>query len=210
MRKDEMKPLTEDDLLVYARYAKVAYNLQKSNNTQLTYKGAAITLMLATFIGIGYSSSTYEVNLPYNSLLVVVSICFASLLILGSIWYLDLIVEEKKIAKTVHNGLALEERYQMLPNAYHNVVKMNYLLGYVSKKSMFYLAWASILILTICTSSTIYLVQENYEFWWTTLLVSIGIIPLMFFISNWITKKTDPYPILDKLSTLKGTDGNRK
>src|SRR6185436_7072571 len=145
--KDDLQPISENDLLIYARYAKVAYNLQNSNYTQLTYKTVTLTWMIATYVGIIYAASSFEVSLPFNSLLVVVSICLGSLLVIGGIWYLDLIVEEKKIAKTVRNGLALEEKHAVLPKAYHNVATMNYLLGYVSKKSIFYLSWASILLL---------------------------------------------------------------
>lgn len=210
MKKNELHPLSENDVLVYARYAKVAYNLQNSNDTQLTYKGAALTWIIATYIGIGYSTSSFEVALPFNSLLVVMSICVASLLGLGGIWYLDLIVEEKKIAKTVHNGLALEVNHLLLPRVYHNVVKMNYLLGYISKKSMFYLAWATILILTLCTASAVYFFQERYKFWWIIPILIIGIIPFLIFLSGWVTKKTDPYPILEKLSKQKGYNENRK
>lgn len=210
MKKGELQPLSENDMLVYGRYAKVAYNLQNSNRTQLTYKGATLTWVIATYIGIGYSPSSFEVSLPFNSLLVVVSICVASLLVLGGIWYLDLIVEEKKIAKTVHNGLALEEKHPVLPKVYHNVVKMNYLLGYVSKKSIFYLAWASILLLTICASATTYFFQGDYKFWWVAPILIVGVIPLLFFLSSWVTKKTDPYPVLDKLHIQKGRNGNRK
>lgn len=208
--KDDKTALSEDDLLVYARYAKVAYNLQNSNRTQLTYKAATMTWIIATYIGIIYSSSSFEASLPFNSLLVVVSICIASILVLGGIWYLDLIVEEIKIAKTVHNGLALEEEYSFLPRLYHNVVKMNYLLGYVSKKSVFYLAWASILILTICASATTYLFKIDYKYWWFSFLFTIIIIPALYFISNLFTKKTDPYLVLNKLHSQKGNNGHRK
>jgi|GEM_PF-5257420 len=210
MKKDELQPLSENDMLVYGRYAKVAYSLQNSNRTQLTYKEATLTWIIATYIGIGYSPSSFEVNLPFNSLLVIVSICVASLLVLVGIWYLDLIVEEKKIAKAIHNGLALEEQYLLLPRVYHNVVKMNYLLGYVSKKSIFYLAWASILLLTICASAATYFFQGHYRFWWISPILITGIIPLLFFLSGWITKRTDPYPVLDKLHIQKGFNGNRK
>jgi high-affinity Fe2+/Pb2+ permease len=123
MVKEELQSISEEDLLVYGRYAKVAYHLKISNRTQQTYKEATMTLIIATYIGIGYSPSSFEVNLPLNALLVISLICVASLLVLGGIWYLDLIVEEKKIAKAVHNGLALEKKYSFLPRAFHNVVK---------------------------------------------------------------------------------------
>ncbi len=207
---EELQPLTEDDLIVYGRYAKVMYHLQNSNRTQLTYKGATLTWMIATYIGIGYSPSSFEVSLPFNSLLVVVSICIASLLVLGGIWYLDLIVEEKKIAKTVHNGLSLEDKYSFLPKACHNVVKMSYLLGYVSKKSIFYIAWASILLLTICGSFTMYLFQKDDKFWWYIPFICLILIPLLFYSISWATKKTDPYLILERFIKLKGNHGNRK
>jgi hypothetical protein len=207
--KNKTQAVSEEDVLVYARYAKVAYNLQNSNRTQLTYKNAALTWIIATYIGIGYAASSYEVSLPFNSMLVIITICIASLLVLSGIWYLDLVVEEKKIAKSVHNGLAIEDKYSLLPQAYHNVTKMNYLLGYVSKKSIFYLAWATILLLTIGASATTYLLQENSAFWWLFLLIVLSFIPLLFYISNYITKKNDPYPILDRLQR-KVAYGNRK
>ncbi len=194
MDKETVQPLSEEDILVYGRYAKVAYNLQHSNRTQLTYKSATLTWIIATYVGIGYSPSSFEVDLPYNALLVVSSICLASLLVLSGIWYLDLIVEEKKIAKAVHNGIILEKEYEFLPKAYHNVLKLNILLGYVSKKSFFYLSWSTILLLTVCGSATTYLFQEHYKFWWFTPL-SLLLIPLLFFIVDWITKKTDPYAV---------------
>lgn len=209
MAKELQGTLPEESVLVYARYTKVAYSLQNSNHTQLTYKSATLTWMVATYIGIGYSPSSFEVSLPFNSLLVVVSICVASFLVLVSIWYLDLIVEEKKIAKAVHNGLTLEERYPFLPKSYHNVVKMNYLLGYVSRKSVFYLAWASILILTMCASTTTYFFQKKYLFWWLPLVCTGLLIPLLFFIARWATKKTNPYPALNKLH-MQGSYGRKR
>lgn len=210
MSNDKLESITEDDMLVYGRYAKVAYNLQNSNRTQLTYKGATMTWIVATYVGIGYSPSSFEVSLPFNSLIVVSLICLASLLVLTGIWYLDLIVEEKKIAIAVHNGLALEEKYNFLPRAYHNVVRMNYLLGYVSKKSMFYLAWHSILLFTICAAATTYLFQNHYSYWWLSIVATLVIIPLLFLLVSWVTKKTDPYPVLDKIHIHKSTHGNRK
>jgi uncharacterized membrane protein len=210
MSKEDLEPINEDNLLIYAQYAKVAYNLQNSNRTQLTYKTVTLTLIIATYVGIIYSPSSFEVSLPLNSMLVVISICIGSLLVIGGIWYLDLIVEEKKIAKAVRNGLALEEKFSFLPKTYHNVVKMNYLLGYVSKKSVFYMAWALILILTICASTSAYFFQNGYSLWWIAPILSIIIVPLLFTMTNLVTKKTDPYPILDKLYERKSIDGNKE
>ena len=129
MTSKKEKEVSEEDILVYGAYAKVSYSLQHSNNTQLTYKGATLTWIIATYIGIGYSPSSMEVNLPLNPMFIVAIICLASLLVVCGIWYLDLIVEEKKIASAVHNGLMLEKKHAILPKVFHNVVKMNYLLG---------------------------------------------------------------------------------
>ena len=157
-KKEEKRDISESEVLIYGAYAQVAYSLQHSNHTQLTYKGVTLTWMIATYIGIGYSPSSLEVNLPLNPLLIVATICLVSLLVVSAIWYLDLVVEEKKIASAVLNGLALEKKYsRLLPKAYHNVVEMNYLLGYVSMKSIYYIAFASILLLTICSSVAAYL-----------------------------------------------------
>lgn len=204
-KKEDTKVLSEEDVLTYGAYVRVAYSLQRSNRAQLTYKGIALTWIIATYVGIGYSPSSFEVNLPFNPLLLVSVICLASLLVLGAIWYRDLIVEEKKIAAAVHKGIMLEKKHPiLLPQAYHNVVKMNYLLGYVSKKSVFYVAFASILLITICAAVTAYLFIEHLKFWWSIPFLTIIIIPVLFFLSSWMTKKTDPYPVLEKLHNKKG------
>jgi hypothetical protein len=208
---EAINEISEEDVLVYTRYTKVAYNLQIANRTQLTYKAVTLTWIIATYIGIGYSPSSFEVDLPFNSLLVDTAICLASLLVLLAIWYLDLVVEEKRIAKTVHHGLVLEEKYSYLPRTYHNVAYMNYLFGYVSSKSIFYLSYASILILTACAALTAYLFINKYVFWWLVPFLTLICIPTLFFLANWITKKNDPYPLLNRIQHLEQMDyGNRE
>ncbi len=209
-KKNKIQELSESDLLIYGAYAKVAYSLQCSNLAQLTYKGASITWIIATYIGIGYSPSSDEIDLPFNPLFAVSGICLASLLVLCSLWYRDLIVEEKKIAVAVHQGLALEKTHPtLLPQVYHSVVKMNYLLGYVSKKSLFYISFATILLITVCADVTSYLFIRNCKLWEIIPFILIIIIPSLFFIANWMTKKTDPYQILKKSHEKKDKHGNR-
>ncbi len=209
MKKNEENSMSDDDILIFGAYTRIAYSLQHSNCTQLTYKKATLTWIIATYVGIGYSPSSFEVNLPLNPLLAIATICLASLLVLIGIWYLDLIVEEKKIASAVHNGIQLEKKYpKLLPNTYQNVVNMNYLLGYVFMKSVFYLAFASILLITICASVTSYLFIENNKLWWIFPPVTALAIVFLFFIANWMTKKNNPYPVLDKLHKHKGFHGN--
>lgn len=191
--------LSENDLLVYGAYAKVAYSLQRSNSAQLTYKNLAITWVIATYIGVGYSPSSNEITLPFSPLLAIPGICFASLLVLASIWYRDLIVEEKKIAVAVHQGIVLEKNYpDLLPQVYHSVLKMNYLLGYVSKKSIFYICFASILLITVFADVTSYLFIGHCALWEVVPFILVAVIPALFFITNRITRKTDPYQILKK------------
>jgi len=209
-KKKNPAALTEEELLIYGAYVRVAVSLQHSNRMQLTYKGITLTWLLATFIGIGYSLSSREVNLPLNSFIVVSVISVASSLIIGIIWYLDLIVQEKTIASAVHRGLNLEKENKWLPRAYHNVVDMHHLIGYVSRKSVFYFGCMSILVLTIFGSLSGYLYTEHSKIWFCLLLIPMVLIPLLFFLSTFMTKKTDPYNEINKLHSKGGVFGIRK
>jgi hypothetical protein len=199
--------ITEDVLLTYGAYVRVAASLQHSNRIQMTYKGLTITWLLATFIGIGYTLSSIEVSLPFNHFLIVTALCVASAFVIGLIWYLDLFVQEKKIASAVHSGLSLENLHPWLPRAYHNVVHMHYLFSYVAMKSVFYVGSLSILIFTICASISAFLYNRNFSFWWIILIVMICLISFLLLFSRLITKKTDPYPLLEKLQKK---DENRR
>jgi len=200
--------ITEDDSLAYGKYLQVAIFLQHSNRIQLNYKFAKFTWFLATFIGVGYSLSTIEVNLPIHPFLIAHVLCVASLCVIGIIWYLDIIVHEKNIATAVHQGLSLEEKYPWLPKTYHNIVHMHYLLGYVSMKSVFYLGCASILFLTIGFYISSYLYLENFKFWPLVLALILSAIPFLFVLSRWMTKSTDPYRVINKLYSKKKKNGN--
>lgn len=192
--------LSEDDLLAYGKYLQVGILLQHSNRIQLRYKLLTLTWFLATFIGVGYSLSTIEINLPFQPFLIASVLCIASLCVIGMIWYLDVIIQEKNIATAIFQGLSLESKHSWLPKSYHRVVQMHYLFRYISMKSVFYLGCATILLLTICYSTTYYLILEQSKFW---SLASVGIllaIPILFVLSNWITKHTDPYIALNQLN----------
>lgn len=95
MTKQQKDEITEDELLIYGAYGRIAYSLRHSNYVQLTYKFIMFTWLMANFIGIGYIISSEEINLPIHPFLFVPVICLASLLVVGIVWHLDLIVEEK-------------------------------------------------------------------------------------------------------------------
>jgi hypothetical protein len=191
--------LSEDDLLTYGKYLQIGILLQHSNRIQLRYKLLTLTWFLATFIGVGYSLSTVEVNLPFQPLLIASVLCIASLCVIGIIWYLDVILQEKNIASAVSQGLNLEEKHFWLPKAYHCVVQMHYLFRYIAMKSVFYLGCASILLLTICYSATYYLISVQSKFWPLATFGILLTIPVLFILSNWMTKRADPYLALSKL-----------
>lgn len=201
--------VSEDDMLTFGKYLQVATLLQHSNRIQLKYKLTAFTWFLATFIGIGYALSTLEVNLPCHPFLIVAVLCIASLCVIGIIWYLDIVVQEKNIASAVHHGLALENQHSFLPKTYHSVVQMSYLSGYVSTKSVFYIGLTVILILTICYVVASYLLLDKFTFWPVIIIGAIVAVPIVFALSKWITRSTDPYFILKKNHKKKEMYGNR-
>ncbi len=197
------KEISEDHVLTYGKYLQVASYLQHSNYIQLRYKMITFTWLLATFIGTGYTLSSVEVNLPFQPFLIVSVLCMASLCVIGIIWYLDIIVQEKNIATAVHQGLYLEVKNPWLPRTYNSIVNMNYLSGYVSSKSVFYLGCTMILVLTISYSITSYLYLESYIFWPVAILVFLVAFPVIFMFQNRIAKRSDPYAILRKLRKRK-------
>lgn len=209
--KNEDNSFTEEELLIFGAYAEVAFSLQKSNRSQVIYKGLAITWIIATYIGVGYCPSSYEVNLPLDPFLLVASIGVVSFLVLGAICYRDLVIEEKKIASAVHEGIVLEERYlHLLPQVYHNVVEMNDLLGYVFRKFIFYISFASILIVTISASVAAYLFLAGSNMWIIAFLSLLALIPFLFLTAFKITKNTDPYPVLKKIHEDKKNNESRQ
>lgn len=189
---------SEEDLLVFGAYNQVAVLLQHSNRIQLQYKITTSTWLLATFFGVGYSMSSREANLPIDPLLVGAILAFASLLVIGRIWYLDLIVQEKIIASAVHSGLLLEKQHPWLPRAYESIVRVHHLLGYVTIKSIFYFAIATILILTICAALTTHLYWLQIAYWPLipfAALISLGV---LYYLLHFVNKKLDPYHLLQQ------------
>lgn len=195
--------LFEDYVLTYGKYLQVAAYLQHSNYIQLRYKMITFTWLLATFIGTGYTLSNVEVNLPFQPFLIVSVLCMASLCVIGIIWYLDIIVQEKNIATAVHQGLYLEVKNPWLPRTYNSIVKMNYLSGYVSSKSVFYLGCTMILVLTISYSITSYLYLEKVWFWPVSIVIFLVTFPVIFFFQARVAKRSDPYAILRQLRKRK-------
>lgn len=198
-KAEKSNALTEEDLLAYGAYCQVAVALQHSNRIQLTYKAITSTWLLATFIGIGYSLSSIEVNLPLHPMLIVTILSVASFFVITLIWYLDLIVQEKNIASAVYAGLKLEKEYSWLPKAYHNVVGMHLLFSYVTMKSIFYLGCATLLLLTMGSSLTFYIFIQNFSTWPLIPVLTVLSIPFLFILCNALTKRNDPYPLLNKM-----------
>lgn len=194
----------EEKLLVYGAYLQVCTALQHSNRIQLTYKTITSMWVIATFIGAGYALSTHEVNLPVHSLIVVAMLCLASSLVIILIWYLDLIVQEKNIASAVQTGIELEENNPWLPQVYHNVKKLHYLVGYILMKSVFYIGILMIQLLAITASVGFYLYLIKSLFWPVISGVSIAIIPIFFVLFTRLTTKTDPYDHIHKNGSRNG------
>lgn len=190
--------ITEDDLLIYGSYQEVAASLQYSNNCQLNYRMLTFTWLLATFIGIGYTLSSVEVNLPFHPLIIVVILSIASLLVIGIIWYLDLIVQEKNIASAVNAGLRLEERTAWLPKAYTNVVELSELFSYVKQKSYFYLGAACLLVVTASASLTFYFYVQSYMFWPAVIIGTVLFVYILLVLNNRAIESTDPYKVIDQ------------
>lgn len=191
--------LTEDHLLNYAAFIQVIDSLQHYNRIQVTYRIFASTWLLATFFGIGYSLSSYEVNLPFNPLLIVALICLASAIGIFLIWYMDLIITERFIATIVYQGIDLENQNPWLPQILNNVVQLTSLLGYVSLKSVFYIGCFIILTSTVGAAISIYLYLNHNFLWIYVPFLTVIIMVFFSYILVFSSKSADPYHRLNKI-----------
>jgi len=190
----------EKDLLAYSSFMQIIDNLQHYNRIQVAYRLLASTWLLASFFGIGYSLSSYEVNLPFNPLITVALICVGSCMGIFLIWYMDLIVCERFIATIVYQGIDLEKQNAWLPQILHSVNQIRSWLGYVNSKLVFYIGCFAIILIALGTSISIFLSLKNHYLWIAIPFLTILTIVVMIYLLLFSTKKTDPYI---RLKTLK-------
>lgn len=193
------KAVPENRLLAYGAYTQIAESLQHYNRVQAIYRSFVSTWLIATFIGIGYSLSSFEINLPFHPLLTIAFICTASTMGISLVWYMDLIVCEQQIAASVFEGIELEKMHPWLPRFYNNIKDMRGLISYVNLKNIFYIGCFTILITTAGASITIYFNLKHPEYVILVPLVTISLVVLSSVLLIASTKRTDPYYRLQKL-----------
>jgi len=194
------KKVTESKLITYGIYSHILESFQHYNRIQVTYRTFVSTWILATFIGIGYSLSSLEVDLPVHPLIIVTLICFASFCGISLIYYMDLIVTERSIVVLVHESLEMEKKNPWLPQVIHTCDEINHLLGYVNMKSIFYLGCYMILFLTLAFSIILFSFIEQFP----PIIPIIGLlIIVLIFLGTYFflfsSKKKNPYSRIKNL-----------
>jgi len=187
----------EDLLIAYESYAQIIDRLQHFNQIQTTYRTYAFSWMIATFIGVGYSLSSQEINLPFNPLIVVMLLCLASASGIFLIWYMDLMMCERKIATALFEGQVCEQKYPWLPKITESSNIFHSLWGYVNLKCVLYIGFFAIIFGAFGAAFSIYL--KFSRFFILAPIISLFIFCFLSFFIIKSTKDANPYEQLKKM-----------
>jgi len=144
------------DLILYENHYNVLQN---------KYKGLASTWIVATFIGIGYVLSGYEVGISINIFLTIMFLTMLSGAGIYLIWFLDAGVYYKFIESIFFEVIKLEDKYPFLGKSHHNIVKLHdYEIDPHTFHGVFYSSFILFLLTTsaICLSIYLYNISILY------------------------------------------------
>jgi hypothetical protein len=197
------KEISETQLLTYITYSQISESLQHYNNIQVTYRTFASSWLLASFIGMIYSLSSREVNLPFHPLITVAFICLASITGIVLIWYMDLIITERSIAAFVYDGVELEKKYLWLPRFYTNNSSFSGLVSYIHLKGIFYIGCVSTLLFMMGAALSFYKYLSHWGLWPVIPFITLVITFLVAYCLVLAMGKTDPYVRIETLKRKK-------
>ena len=196
--------ISEKQAIIYGMYNHILDSFQHYNHIQMIYRTFASTWLVTMYIGIGYSLSSIEVNLPFHPLITVILICIASFFGIFLICYMDLIVIERSIAIQVYEAIELENKYPWLPQFVNTCNKLNDILGYINKKITFYIGCFGMIYITLSASTILFFFLKHISL---TLFFTLILTSLVFFIFIYkllfSNKKIDFYKKIKTNNTLK-------
>lgn len=168
----------DEESLAFALYNDLVQYENHYNILQNKYKGLATTWLIATFIGIGYILSGYEVGLSVNIFLALMLLCLLSSLGIFLLWFVDIGVYYKFIESIFLEALKLEKKYPVLGSSHQNILKLHEIAhDPVMFQGIFYSSFMIFLLSMAFLSLSIYLYQINLWFF---------IIVLFFMSIGWI------------------------
>lgn len=151
------------------------------NVLQNKYKGLATTWVVATFMGIGYLLSGYEVGISFNLYLSVMFICLISSIGIFLLWHLDAGLYHKFLESIFFEVLKMEKEYPLIGKSHHNIMKLHYLEHDPHiLHGMFYSSFIVFLITISAACLGIYLYE--YNVWYFAIVISLILIGWIIFI----------------------------
>lgn len=105
----------KDKILAYGLYVKLQKYKSHYYTVKLRYKILASTWIIATFIGLGYLLSGYEIGLPTTNLTGVVGIGILSSIGLSLLYYLDIFIYHRILHTIFLEAMHYEKKYDFLP-----------------------------------------------------------------------------------------------
>lgn len=149
MLKKNKKIDKESRLCIYGIYTKLIEAIKHYDGIQATLRSLSSTLLLATFVGIGFLFSSQGSDSPIRTLLAVILICTLSIGALTILCFLDLVFQERLSIANLYEALKLEEKHQWLPQIHHYMLDKEAHYSDPSRKAVFYIGCCSCLFVLI-------------------------------------------------------------
>ena len=142
------KPKRESHLVLYLAYSNCIQAIKHFENVQTTFRVMTSTILLATFVGIGFIFSGENRQLPIDSFIAVAIVCSIGIAGIYALWHLDLIFYERLLTSFFAEAYDIEDRSNWLPKIHHKMVAGR--LGEDKAKNLvfFYIGCGSTLIVT--------------------------------------------------------------
>lgn len=155
----------DEKSIAFAIYSELIAYENHYNLLQNKYKGLASTWIVATFVGIGYVLSGYEVGFSLDIFLTIMFLTMLSGLGIYLIWFLDAGVYYKFIESIFIEVIKLEDKYPFLGKSHHNIIKLHdYEIDPHTFHGVFYTSFILFLLTTagICLSIYLYKISIIY------------------------------------------------
>lgn len=109
-------------LIIYYVYTSCIQSIKHFDSIQTSIRLIASTILLATFVGIGFIFSAEHKILPVDAIFAVGLICTIGVLSITSLWHLDLIFYERLLISFFTEAYDMENRFAWLPKIHHNML----------------------------------------------------------------------------------------
>lgn len=196
MKNKKLKQISaEEKLIIYGMYTEYIKNIKHFDLLQTYYRLLSSTILLASFLAIGFLFSSQAKSIPIDRTLSVLLITFISSSLMISLWHLDLIFFERLMVSNFAEAFRLELNNEWLPKVHSNISVFNKFHDSPTNVAIYYIGSISSLFLT--TGLIIAYSLAQYGVWVICIVILITIL-CIFFIKIWLKKRTIKLNVLLK------------